>query len=1288
MTDIPSPDSPKQGAPQESVSPTSQPDLARAFDDLIKGRPVAEAPGSQELASPNPGVPDSAISLPTSPAEPGQSPDQFQSSPERCPQPAAWSLLLSGEAQPFEADELLTHAAYCPACGSLLRSLSADPSADEIASIQSFSSSSSDWQRKLAVRLAQTPHKSASPKSAGQARNKISPLYLWGGLALAATLLLAVGGVLAWRVINSPERLLAKAYSQSRIYEFRVPGAAFAVVTPQVHLRGGSTGREAAPLLDARARIEKELEAAPDNARWLQLQARADILEEKFDSAIDILDRLVARGPVTSALLTDAATAYFQRGAATGSQNDRSTALEYLRRADELTPGDPVVLFNEALAMEDRAQVMNAVETWNRYLRFERDPLWLAEGRRHLESLEQRLNQLKTHQSRIDHYLAAPDARRALAADSASLAKFDEELANYQIPEMLDSAFPLPVDRSRGSPCNDDCLSARTLIYALAASLERNHRDSWLTQLLPPPSSTPQASFVSAAHLLAAAIHEDQTGEFLNGKMHAAQAVKAFRALHNPSGEVRSQVELSYSSLRNSDFPGCYRAAHAAVGNNPGFVWPMLFALTQNHICDPSPNSIPEDDPAYWHIADLARKYHYTLVELRARNLVASAEIDAGNAETAWHVYSSVVRDFYAADLPPIRLMNSLMGLEAAEGLTPRVRTTYLLQREVLAVLNLTPAIKTIPAERFKLAAVAIRAGLISEGKEQMRIGQAELAANGNEKSLPMLLTEDELLMAQTYYERGDLSAALQVLDRVHARMAGQHNGYYERLYAAQRGQLELSLGHPENAESILRDALFDEEKIAGTLGAATISRAQDNRPLYAALAAVWLAQGRSGEDILALWERYRMRILGNPVPICSDKQFICGKPQLSKALAQLGTDQVIGQVVLGDRLLLYRANAGGVSWKQTKVSSSDLMEAVESLERSVTSPSTPQPEIDMSAQKVGSLFFGQLGGQLESTAPGAEAHVLLLEPDPLLGNVPWPSVEVSSGPIGLHFNLSESPSLLLNVSNPSSPNLTGQDSARLSHSRLSPASVAGKSLIVGASVAADESQMLPEVMDEAKAVAAFTGSPALLLGSNATQAGVAARLPSAVSIHFAGHAAEEFGATRLLLAQSPLSPAQSPPLPPQSPLLPHKSGIEASTISTANNDARPDTIAKPWLDSSLIRSHPPRAARLAVFSACATGKKSEGWNHGMGDIVSALASVGVPDVVATRWQIDSNSAIPLMDSFYKNLAAGQTVPQALTSARLALMRNPRYRHPYYWAAWYASGRGNSTLTQIFHEPQ
>ena len=155
--------------------------------------------------------------------------------------------------------------------------------------------------------------------------------------------------------------------------------------------------------------------------------------------------------------------------------------------------------------------------------------------------------------------------------------------------------------------------------------------------------------------------------------------------------------------------------------------------------------------------------------------------------------------------------------------------------------------------------------------------------------------------------------------------------------------------------------------------------------------------------------------------------------------------------------------------------------------------------------------------------------------------------------------------------------------------------------------------------------------------------------MASAPVIHFAGHAVRRDGATRLLLA---------------------------SGAGSAGRD---------YLDSELFRKHPPRAARLAVFSACATGKREEGWNHDMGDIVETLAALGVPEVVATRWQIDSSSAVPMMNAFYGGLSQGLTVSEALTRARLSLSRDPRYRHPYYWAAYYASGTGTTNLSEVFH---
>jgi tetratricopeptide (TPR) repeat protein len=346
----------------------------------------------------------------------------------QCPQPEAWLPLLGGDVNPADdanLDVLLAHAAECGKCAAHLRMLTAEPSEEEATELAGLVSASPEWQGRLAAELARTPRQTLRLMEFSRPR-KASRIYLWSGSAIAATLLIGAVTFFWWQRANSPEKMLAEAYSQSRTYDLRMPGAGFSAVTNETHLRGGGaghestgheeTGHESSRLLDARARIERQLENAPEDPHWLELEARADIQEEKFDPAIEILDRLLTKEPVTAGLLVDDASAYFERGSLTGSEDDRAKALENLRHADEMAPDDPLVLFNEAVVLEDRGQVMNAVETWNRYLKFERDPRWLAEGRARLEALEQKLIQLKTHQGRMGQRPAAPQGVHAPAA--------------------------------------------------------------------------------------------------------------------------------------------------------------------------------------------------------------------------------------------------------------------------------------------------------------------------------------------------------------------------------------------------------------------------------------------------------------------------------------------------------------------------------------------------------------------------------------------------------------------------------------------------------------------------------------------------------------------------------------------------------------------------------------------------------------------------------------------------------------------------------------------------------
>ena len=1139
-----------------------------------------------------------------------------------CPEISDWLRLAIGDLNAEKKQALLSHAATCGVCLARLQKaqgvLVGGTTPAEEAALADYQSTTPAWQHRLAVELAHTAHQTP--------RMRWPRLFAWT-TASAAALAVAVTAVVLYQRENSPDRLLAQAYTQSRSFDLRVPGAGFAPVTPETHLRGGAVDQESAPLLTARAQIERKLQKTPTDPHWLQLKARAELMDEHYDSAIDILDQLVASGPVSADLLLDDGTAYFLRGTATGSENDRATALDTLRRADEMNPADPVILFNEALVMEDRGQVMNAVETWHRYLQFEHDAKWQDEGRAHLKTLEGKLNQLKTHESRMEQHLATPQAMRALAADPATLSGIDEEMSTTFLPRMIDAAYPLPVDRSRGSPCTDNCLASRALLHSLAASLQTNHQDHWLTEFLPSDSSPINSKFAEAAHALGRAIDADTQGNYSDAAELAALSTPEFAALGNKAGAERAQVERAFALQRSFKFAACHQAVKYLYRDDH-FAWIAAQAVAVDAGCDTEPGWAAANNPLFARAIEQAEAHNYVLLKLRARNMFGGFAAESGDSEAAWRVTLETIHEFYAGDFPPFRLGTTLGGLVLIEDATPRVYLDSLINRERLKIFELSKNAAQLAFSRSGLIRAALRAGLMAEANEQLALEMKERANQPGEKSQVGLQTESEVAMAELDVHRGDLPAAQKLLDDAGKQLPGQDNSFILRIYAMAKGELELALGHPETAETTLRSAILEDEREARGVGRENIISARQDRDLYATLAGIWLAEGRDGKDILSLWERYRLRILGKPVPACRNERLDCLTPQLQLAMRKLDGARLLGQVVLWDRILRYSANQNDVTWSQSPFTQDEVLVVAGRLERTTSFPGSSKDSVDQAAERAGEEL---LDGQLNATPENSD---LVLEPDPLLGNLPWPAVEVAKGPVGLYFNLQETPSLLLSGDKP----LT-----------VKPENVSDRMLIVGASRAAGQATFLPEALREARSVAEFSQKPELFVADQATETHIEPLLPSASIIHFAGHAAQFDGQTRLLLAPS------------------GKVGDQ------------------PFLDAATLERNPPRQARLVVFSACSSGKQEAGWDHGMGDIVDTLSSLGVPEVVATRWQIDSASAVPMMDAFYQGLSSGLSVPQALTAARRAVSRDAHYQHPYYWAAYYASGTGSVDLHEVFN---
>jgi len=76
------------------------------------------------------------------------------------------------------------------------------------------------------------------------------------------------------------------------------------------------------------------------------------------------------------------------------------------------------------------------------------------------------------------------------------------------------------------------------------------------------------------------------------------------------------------------------------------------------------------------------------------------------------------------------------------------------------------------------------------------------------------------------------------MLDSANGHMEGENNAYHRRDYAAASGRLNLAQCHLKSLNPCCGYAVLDEERLAGKAGADSIVQAQQDRELYAVLAA------------------------------------------------------------------------------------------------------------------------------------------------------------------------------------------------------------------------------------------------------------------------------------------------------------------------------------------------------------------------------------------------------------------------------------------------------------------
>ncbi|MBW4698425.1 MAG: CHAT domain-containing protein [Aphanocapsa lilacina HA4352-LM1] len=94
----------------------------------------------------------------------------------------------------------------------------------------------------------------------------------------------------------------------------------------------------------------------------------------------------------------------------------------------------------------------------------------------------------------------------------------------------------------------------------------------------------------------------------------------------------------------------------------------------------------------------------------------------------------------------------------------------------------------------------------------------------------------------------------------------------------------------------------------------------------------------------------------------------------------------------------------------------------------------------------------------------------------------------------------------------------------------------------------------------------------------------------------------------------------------------------------------------------------------LVVLSACDTGLGMVAGGEGVYGLRRAISIAGARSQVFSLWKVGDAATAELMVAYYRQLLAGRGRGEALRRVQLELLRGSERAHPYWWAAFVASG--------------
>lgn len=296
----------------------------------------------------------------------------------------------------------------------------------------------------------------------------------------------------------------------------------------------------------------------------------------------------------------------------------------------------------------------------------------------------------------------------------------------------------------------------------------------------------------------------------------------------------------------------------------------------------------------------------------------------------------------------------------------------------------------------------------------------------------------------------------------------------------------------------------------------------------------------------------------------------------------------------------------------------------------------------DPSFLTIGTQLYRQLVKPAEKELKG-KSHVIIV-PDQELWELPFQALQTDQGKYVLeNYSISYAPSLsVLAEMIRSERNIEDQRTLLAMGNPTIGVETADRVKAINRSV---QLGTMPEAEDEVRSIAHFYDpkNSRILIRSDASEDTLKSESRDFGIIHIAAHG--------ILNDSSPMY----------------------SNVALAHGkDQAQDGLLEAWEVMNMDLN-----ASMVVLSACETARGKVGAGEGMIGLSWAFFVAGVPSVIVSQWNVNSESTTKLMAEFHKQWRTSKShlsKADALRSAALSVMQNPRYSHPHYWASFVVVG--------------